>query len=262
VPLGVVGSLSRDLVDGSPPRPGGGVYYAARALHALGRRAALLTKCADGHREELLSPLTAFGVPVEWRPATETTIFAFSYDGDRRLMAVESVGDPWTPEDVAGALADVRWLHVGALLRSDFPPETLEALARGRNLSLDGQALVRPGRAGPLELDADFDPTILSHVRILKLSEEEAKALLGEVDERTVSELGVPEVVVTLGPRGSIVFADGRAERIAVTPLEDVDPTGAGDSFATGYLAARSAGHAPAGAARKASALVLDLLAP
>jgi sugar/nucleoside kinase (ribokinase family) len=262
VRLGVVGSLSRDLVDGSPPRPGGGVYYAARALLALGRPAAVLTKCAGGHREELLSPLAAFGVPVEWRSAAETTTFAFSYDGGQRLMAVESVGDPWTPEDVTGALSNVHWLHVGALLRSDFAPETLEMLARGRTLSLDGQGLVRPGHVGPLELDGDFDPGILRHVRILKLSEEEAKALLGEVDQRTVSELGVPEVVVTLGSRGSTVFADGRAERISVTPLEGVDPTGAGDSFATGYLAARSAGHAPASAARQASALVLGLLTP
>lgn len=261
MPLGVVGSLARDLVDGTPPRPGGGVYYAARALRALDRPGAVLTKCADGHREELLPPLAAFGVPVERRSAAETTTFAFSYDGDRRQMAVESVGDPWTTEDVAGALPDVRWLHVGALLRSDFPPETLEELARGRNLSLDGQALVRPGRVGPLELDANFDPRILKHVRILKLSEEEAKVLLGKVDRRTVSELEVPEVVVTLGPRGSIVFAGGRAERISVTPLEGVDPTGAGDSFATGYLAAREAGHAPASAAREASALVLGLLA-
>ncbi len=38
VVLGVVGSLSLDLVDGGPPRPGGAVFYAAQALRLLGAR--------------------------------------------------------------------------------------------------------------------------------------------------------------------------------------------------------------------------------
>ena len=39
-----------------------------------------------------------------------------------------------------------------------------------------------------------------------------------------------------------------------------VDPTGAGDAFAVGYLAARSAGEPPLAAAHRASELVMELL--
>jgi len=40
-----------------------------------------------------------------------------------------------------------------------------------------------------------------------------------------------------------------------------IDPTGAGDAFAAAYLVSRSTGHAPAAAARRATALVTGLLA-
>ena len=160
-------------------------------------------------------------------------------------MRVLEVGDPWQPQDVGGRLDGVEWLHVGGLLRSDFPPETLAALAAGAVLSLDGQVLVRPGRTGPAP---DRRRRRSGHPRaaqILTLSEEEAE-VLGAPE--------VPEVVVTLGSRGSLLYAGGEEHRIEPEPVSGVDPTGAGDAFAVGYLAARSGGAEPLAAARRASA--------
>ena len=97
---------------------------------------------------------------------------------------------------------------------------------------------------------------------ILKLAEEEARVLLGEPDEASLRSLGVPEVLVTLGSRGSLVLADGRLTRVPAQAVGGaVDPTGAGDAFSAAYLVARSSGHAPAAAARRATALVAGLLA-
>jgi sugar/nucleoside kinase (ribokinase family) len=262
-PIAVVGNIACDLVDGGSPRVGGGPFYAARALRVLGRPARIVTTCSRGHRDTLLPDLVALGVPVAWRPAETTSTFGIRYDGHRRFMQVEEIGHVWTREDVADeALANVDAVHVAPLLRSDFPPETLAELARGRRLSLDGQGLVRPGRTGELRLDARFDREVLRHLSILKLAEEEAQAVLGDVvDTRTVAGLGVPEVLVTLGPRGSIVYADGREDFVPANEVKDVDPTGAGDAYATAYLAARSDGAGPVAAARRATALVEGLLA-
>jgi sugar/nucleoside kinase (ribokinase family) len=259
-PLAVVGNLSRDLVDGGPPRAGGAPFHAARALRVLGSPALIAAKCAEADRPALLPPLVALGVPVLWREGASTAGFAFRYEGDRRVMTVESLGDPWTPAEV-GDLGDARWVHAGALARSDFPAETLAELAQDRRVSLDGQGLVRPARIGPLELDADYDPEVLRHVSVLKLAEEEARVLVGEPDEEALRSLAVPEVVVTLGSRGSLVLAEGRLERVTARPVEgQIDPTGAGDGFAAAYLVSRGAGHAPAAAARRATALVAGLL--
>ena len=258
--LAVVGNLSRDHVDGGPPRIGGAPFHAARALRALGSRAVVVAKCAQSDRLELLPPLIRLGVPVLWRAGSSTAGFSFRYEGDRRVMSVDALGDPWAPADVRG-LGRAPWVHVGALAHSDFPAETLEQLARDRRLLLDGQGLVRPPRTGPLELDPAYDPAVLQHVSVLKLAEEEARVLVGEPDEESLRSLGVPEVIVTLGSRGSLVLANGRLERVAAEPLAgDIDPTGAGDAFAVAYLVSRQSGHAPVAAARQATALVSGLL--
>ncbi|MGB2953897.1 MAG: PfkB family carbohydrate kinase [Gaiellaceae bacterium] len=263
-PLGVVGNLSRDRVDGGPPRVGGPPFHATRALRAIGRPSVVATKLAEADKPLLLPPLLALGIPVEWRPAQTTAAFEIAYDGDARTMEIEAVGDPWTPEEargwVAEALGRAEWVHVGPIARSDFPPETLAELARGRRLSLDVQGLLRPARTGPLELDADFDREVFRHVSVLKLAEEEAQTLVGEPDEQALRSLGVREVVVTLGPRGSLVLTDEGLERVAAHELQPRDPTGAGDAFAAAYLASRAAGLRPRAAARRATALVAELL--
>jgi sugar/nucleoside kinase (ribokinase family) len=259
-PVAVVGSLSLDRVEGGPPRIGGGPYHCGRALRILGRPARIVAKCGRADRAELLPRLATLGVPVTPRVGETTHAFSMSYDGDTRLMEVDAIGDPWTPDDVGSALTRVGAVHVAPLAQSDFPPETLAEIARGRRLSFDGQGLVRPPRTGPLELTADYDPAVLEHVSILKLAEEEALAILPDLDQSSLMSLGVPEVVVTFGLHGSLVFADGRARRVEVRPLHDADPTGAGDAFSVAYLAARSEGQAPVAAARRASTLVYGLL--
>lgn len=261
--LAVVGHTTRDLVDSRPPRPGGAPLYAARALRALGEPAVVVTRCAEADRG-LLEPLRATGLPVVWRPEAQSAVFRLEYREGGREVAIEALGEPWTPEDARGwlgeALAEADWVHAGALWRGDFPPETLAELRCGRRLSLDGQGLVRPGRVGPVEPDAGFDPAALAHVDVLHLSESEAAVLGLALDERSLRSLGVPEIVVTLGERGSVVFAGEIAELVPARALERVDPTGAGDAFTAAYVVARRRGHAPASAARRATTLVHGLL--
>jgi sugar/nucleoside kinase (ribokinase family) len=262
--VAVIGNLARDLVDGGPPRIGGGPFYAAQALRLLDLPARILTKVADADRDALLADLAALEVPVQSRSASATSTFALDYEGERRRVTMREVGDTWTPADVCGwvarALGDAEWVHVAPLARSDFPAETLGALASGRQLSYDGQGLVRPGRRGEVLLDTDYDRDVLRHLRVLKLAEEEAAVVLDRIDERSVAALGVPEVLVTLGPRGSLVFAGGPPQRVQAIAVE-ADPTGAGDMFMTAYVAARAEGTKPVDAARSASRVVERLLA-
>jgi 2-dehydro-3-deoxygluconokinase len=85
--------------------------------------------------------------------------------------------------------------------------------------------------------------------------------LVGDAEPESLAELGVPEIVLTLGPTGSVVIVRGKAEHIPARPVGDsADPTGAGDAFGAAYLAARADGHAPGSAARRATALVAALL--
>jgi sugar/nucleoside kinase (ribokinase family) len=257
----VIGPLSRDVVDGHAERIGGGPWYAARALRALLHEGVVIAKCGEPERRAYLRRLAALGVPVSLAAGGETTAFSFRYDAEgNRQMRVETIGEPWREgDDPEGALRGVEWVHVAPLLRDDFPLETLERVARRRRVLFDAHGLMRARRVGPLALDADFERELLRHVSILKLSEEEARAILGDDDLEELRALGVPEIVVTFGAGGSLVLTPEAAVRVAARPARG-DPTGAGDAFSVAYLSARAGGHRPISAARRASALVSALL--
>jgi len=249
--IGLAGNLSRDVFPERPTRPGGGPFHGARALRRLQVRSVVLARCTPADRAELFDPLVRLGVTARFVPASETTSFELRYDGERRQMRVLATGEPWAALDLPPA---VRWLQLAPLLRGDFPLELLATLARRRRIAFDGQGLVRVRRAGPLELDADFDPELLRHLSVLKLSDQEAE-VLGDP-----AALPVREVVVTHGSRGVSVYAAGRVERVAASPIEG-DPTGAGDAFVAAYVASRAAGLDPFAAARRAVPVVAAVLA-
>ncbi len=257
--LALVGNLSFDRIDGGPLRPGGGPLHAGRAFRALHVRGTIIARCGAEDQPRFRRAFARLGLPVELRPGRPTTTFAFTYDGDVRTGRVECIGDQWAPHDFDD-LPRPAWVHLAPLLRGDFPANAIAAAARGRFVSLDAQGLTRVRERGDLRLERDpKTPDLLRHVSILKLAEEEAEALVGSLDTDALAALGPREVVVTFGSRGSRVIADGRAIDVRAHHVH-ADPTGSGDAFAAAYLASRVAGHAPAAAARRATALVGAML--
>ena len=243
------------------------MFWAARAAAHVAVDVAVATGCAPVDRDVALGPLEALGHPVVCRDAARTTEFSFRYEGDRRLMTVDAVGDPWSPDDVDGwaasTLAGAGWVQVAGLLRTDFPATTIAALARdGRRLLLDAQGVVRLGKTGPLEEDARVDREVFRELAILTLNEDETEALVGGTDPDRLRSLGVAEVVLTLASRGAVVVTPDAVSEIPAHRVEGgVDPTGAGDSFAVVYLDARSRGAEPAEAAAHAAKIVAELIA-
>jgi sugar/nucleoside kinase (ribokinase family) len=262
VTIAAIGHLSRDVVAGAAPRPGGGVFYSARALARIGADARIAASCASEDRAHLLPPLEAYGLPVTWYPSTTTTAYNFHYEGDRRIMRQDAVGEPWTADRALEAVGDAEWVHVGALVRTDFPEPTLEALAQGgRRLLVDAQGLVRTAALGPLRRDGEIGD-VLRHVTILKLNDVEAETLVGRATPEAAASLGVREILLTLGSQGSFVIVGTLVEHIPAEIVEGVvDPTGAGDTFSAAYLTARVAGADPVEAASIATKTVAAFLA-
>lgn len=259
--VAVVGNLSRDVVDRGAPTAGGGSFFAAEAFRRLGAHGQIVTRFAERDHKLFEGALGGIDARVTLLPAATTTGFTMDYDGEERAMAVTAVGETWTPEDASAVEEDIGWVHVAPLLRSDFPAATLEAFARGRRLSLDGQGLVRRPSIGPLITDADYDPAVLSCVTALKLSEDEARVVGGGPFTAAVAAaLGVPEVLLTLGSRGATVVADGIETFVPGRPVLGVQATGAGDTFMVAYASARETGHNPVAAAERACALVTEML--
>jgi len=262
IEIASLGHITRDVVAGSDPRPGGGVFWSSRALARLGADATAHASCSAEHRAALVPPLESFGLPVTWYESSTTTEYSFHYEGEVRIMRQDAVGDPWKPEQAVAAAGEAAWINVCALTRTDFPPETLAALAEGgRRLLVDLQGLVRTATIGPLDTDAHIGD-VLQHVEVLKLNDEEAETLVGSADPEKLHSLGVPEVILTIGSKGAWVVTRGLVEHVPAAPVEGtVDPTGAGDSFSVAYVHARTRGADPVEAASSASAFVAELVA-
>lgn len=243
--VAVLGNLAVDVVEGGPPRPGGAPFHASRAV---GGQARIVARCLEPDAR------LVDGLPIEWLPGKATAHFAMSYDGDVRTMTMAAIGDAWPAGDAVAAAGDADWVQVGALCRSDFPPETLAALADGRRVLYDGQGLVRAPRLGPLTVDDRFDAALLRHLTVLKLADEEAEVLGARLEE-----IDVPELLLTHGRLGCVVVAGGRRHEVRARPV-DTDPTGAGDMFSGAYLVARARGAEPAEAARHAADVVSEVL--
>jgi len=91
----------------------------------------------------------------------------------------------------------------------------------------------------------------LKHVHILVINEGEARQLAGETNivkaAKCVLSFGPRALVIKRGEYGALFFSKDHIFSAPAYPLEEVfDPTGAGDSFAggfMGYLARSGSGH-------------------
>lgn len=81
----------------------------------------------------------------------------------------------------------------------------------------------------------------LKHVDILTINEGEARELSKEANlvkaAKTILSFGPKTLIVKRGEYGSLMFSDTGIFAAPAYPLESVfDPTGAGDSFAGGFM--------------------------
>lgn len=82
---------------------------------------------------------------------------------------------------------------------------------------------------------------MLKHIDILIINDAEARELSGEANlvraARRILSMGPRRLVVKRGEYGAAMFTDGAYFAVPAYPLEDVfDPTGAGDTFAGGFM--------------------------
>lgn len=99
---------------------------------------------------------------------------------------------------------------------------------------------------------------VIERVNLLTINESEARHLTGERillrAARKLLEMGPEYVLIKKGEHGSILFTGKNIFLMPAFPLEEVrDPTGAGDSFAGGFMGALAAnGEVNARALRRA----------
>ncbi|MEZ4437138.1 MAG: PfkB family carbohydrate kinase [bacterium] len=240
------GHLTRDRYP-EGDEPGGGVWYVAHAWRALkvASRAVTAADPAD--------------VPARWpgevavQASGRTTTFCNTYGPTGRAMRLDAQAPPvvvssvpaeWRRCDVlllapvAAELDPERWL---AAIECRWSGAGLQGWLKAR--TADGRFVPRP---------SGLDPRALAGLGVACLSDED----LGD-DRAWLDGLRavVPLVVLTHGAAGCTVFAGGDATRVAAAKAVEVDPTGAGDTFAAALMVNLADGFGPVMAATRAGEL-------
>jgi ribokinase len=241
VVLDVIVLLAEPLTPGGDVRAsnragaGGQAANVAAWAVELGAEARCIAKHGDDPAGELVArELAARGVELVG-PAPEGTtgvVVSIVRDGDRSLASDRGVGPSFAPNELDPAWIACDLLHVSgyALLREPIAATALLAarLAReqGARVSVDVAAWTEIRSYGPVrfrELLDELAPDIL-------LATEAEWELLGG------AYLSAPVGVLKRGARGCTVFTQDAKLDFAAVDAEVVDPTGAGDALAAGFL--------------------------
>lgn len=92
-----------------------------------------------------------------------------------------------------------------------------------------------------MEIAMDDLRETLKHVDVLTINDEEARQLSGEYSlvkaARKIMEMGPSFLIIKKGEHGALLFHQDEVFFAPALPLEEVfDPTGAGDTFAGGFI--------------------------
>jgi sugar/nucleoside kinase (ribokinase family) len=121
-----------------------------------------------------------------------------------------------------------------ANIQPDLQMRVLEQMERPRLIGLDTMNLW-------IDIAKPSLLKVLAKVDALLINEQEAMQLTGEHNlvkaARAVQKLGPKSVVVKRGEYGALLFHDDEVFSAPALPLDEViDPTGAGDAFAGGFM--------------------------
>jgi ribokinase len=214
--------------------PGGKGANQAVAARRAGADVLLLTAFGEDHLGvRIRDNLFAEKVDLDHAlvvPGASTGVALILVDGQgENLIGVAMGANATLTPDFIDALPPAVFEGPGAFLASlEVPLETVaRAVARARAGGLT--VVVNPAPAAP-EL---FTPEFLKQIDVLTPNESECEALVGSKEPKSLNMLhGLPDVVVTLGAEGCVVFArDGPFTKLEAFPVEVVDTVGAGDAF-------------------------------
>lgn len=215
---------------------GGSATNFAVAVSRLGLNSGIMARIGrDHYGRYLASELKKEGVNTErlvlMDEKTGMAFIAIEPNGERSIYAFMGANSKFKLEkDDIKSIKSSEILHITGMY-----VEVVEEASKHANLlSLNPGTLLSSYGINALE-------KILERTHILFLNKKEVNLLTGKgCDEgaELLVETGVPLVVVTLGKDGSKVYSEEGQIYSPATELNVLDTTGAGDSFAAGFITA------------------------
>jgi hypothetical protein len=224
----LIGHITVDLTS-EGLRLGGTATYSALTAQALGLRVGVVTSWAG---EVPLGPLSA--IPIISFPTEQSTTFENTYISNSRVQKILHVAprldyyqipEPWRSAPIIH-LAPVAQEVEPSLIRN-FPSAFIGVTPQGWLRTWD-----KNGQVDHSEWpEARF---VLERSGAAVLSADDIKGDEGRIEELAAS---CRILVVTDGKEGSRLYWNGDVRRFRPPSVDTIDPTGAGDIFATAFFA-------------------------
>lgn len=211
---------------------GGSASYSTLTARNLGHHARAVTAVgANFDRQNRLLD----GIKTFYSESSETTIFDNQYDerGHRQQFLLGAA------KKLKGADVPVAWRTSNIVylcpIANEVSTELVHCFSKDTLIGATPQGWLRQWDASG-RVEAKHWATaekILPYIDVLILSDEDIRAYPDEL-ERYIRL--TPIVVLTRGASGATLFQNGTQLESAAYSVTEIDPTGAGDVFATSFL--------------------------
>ena len=234
----LIGHVTCDLLSADPHsdyRLGGTVSFASVTATRLDRRATVITRAASTTD---LSELPD-GIELHVLPTPATTTFANVYTETGRMQYCYFQALPITASDVGDEFRGPRAVLLGPLV-NEITPDVAQIFQDGTLVAAVPQGWMRRWNEAGQVFSKPWDSAnlFLPYLDVLVLSLEDIDYELDRIQPFFVH---IPLIVVTEYHDGSTIYQrcnDGNivATKVPPRPANEVDPTGAGDVFATAFM--------------------------
>lgn len=223
--------------------PGGSSANTIKGVAALGGESVLFAKVGeDRHGEDYVEAIELHGVKTRIGKDRAVTGHALTFvtpDAQRTFSvhlgaALELGKEDILEDDIKAA----KVLHLEAFQFEGSTQETVFhaieiAKRHNTHISIDLADTALIGRNNDL-----FKKVVSEDIDILFCNEEEGKAFTGKEKEEALKDMAAAAdvAILKLGEKGSLIASEGEVIAIDAVPAKAVDTTGAGDTYAAGFL--------------------------
>lgn len=223
-----IGHVTEDLwPEGTTP--GGTVTYSSRAARALVERVAVLTAASPSTDIQAAFPRIA----ATCLDAPRTTQFRNIYNRGGRVQVVAPCPVTLKPSQLTDDLRRSKIVHLGPVC-NEVSPEFVRSLQPDTFIGITPQGWMRRWDAhGRVTSRASYwteAPMVLKHASAVVTSIDD---VAGDWSTAHHWAAQTRVLIVTQGPLGCTAFCEGHSMHIPAPAVPEVDPTGAGDIFAT-----------------------------
>jgi len=223
-----IGHCCHDMAGGNKIL-GGTVSYSALLAKEWSHNSAIITSV--GNDFQFASKFKSLNIPLEIKRTRETTTFENKYIDGKRTQYLLARAAVLTKSDIPEVYKEGYIIHFGSIANEIHPELFTMFHDSFKGLSIQG--LLRDWQSDGLVKPKGMDWSLLKNVDIVFLSDED---ILGIEDCLNHIIKNCNHVVITHGKNGATIYLNEEKLFFPSFPTQELDPTGAGDTFTTAYL--------------------------